>query len=138
METMKERLVANAGIGKDINDPGRYRKIYTRIWKTLRGLKADEKAIALYLLTGDQTNRIGYYDFSLAKAAEDLETLPQTFRKGFERVLAHLGWEFDNVNRVVYIPTWWKWNPPENPNVLKGNLNDLQEVAHTPPANKIS
>jgi hypothetical protein len=117
---------------KDDIDPGRYRKIYTRIWKALRGLKADEKAIAFYLLTGDQTNRIGFYDFSMAKGAEDLETLPQTFRKGFQNVLQRLAWEYDDVNRVLYIPTWWKWNPPENPNVLKGNLNDLQEVAHSP------
>jgi len=95
-------------------------------------LRLEEKAIAVYILTGDQTNRIGYFDFSIGKAIEDLETSLQTFQEGFGNVLRRLNWEYDNVNRVFYIPTWWKWNPPENPNVLKGNLKDLLEVAHSP------
>ncbi len=106
--------------------------MYPRAWKSFRGLTLEEKAIAAYLLTGDQTNRIGLYDFSIGKAIEDLETLPQTFKKGFDRVCQTLGWKYDNVNRVLFIPSWWKWNPPENPNVLIGNLKDLFEVAVSP------
>ncbi len=113
-------------------DHARYRKLYPRAWKSFRGLSLEEKAIAVYLLTGDQTNRIGLYDFSVGKAIEDLETSPQTFNKGFANVIKRLGWEYDEVNRVLFIPSWWKWNPPENPNVLIGNLKDLQEVADSP------
>lgn len=113
-------------------ESARYRKLYPRAWKSFRGLSLEEKAIAVYILTGDQTNRIGLFDFSIGKAIEELETLPQTFHKGFSNVIRTIDWEYDNVNRVLYISTWWKWNPPENPNVLKGNLKDLLEVAHSP------
>lgn len=114
----------------------RYRKLYPCVWKSFRGLSLEEKAIAVYLLTGDQTNRIGLYDFSFGKAIEDLETSPQTFQAGLAHVIDRMNWEYDDVNRVFYIPTWWKWNLPENPSVLKGNLRDLQEVADSPLINK--
>ena len=29
---------------------------------------------------------------------------------------------------MIYIPSWWRWNPPENVNVLKGNLKDLNDI----------
>jgi hypothetical protein len=108
-----------------------YRKAYPRFWISVRGLNPNGKLIAKYLLDGPQTNRIGLYNFSEGKAIEDLEMLPQTFKQTFPKVLRHLSWEYDEHNRVLYIPTWWKWNPPENPNVLKGNMKDLSEVAHS-------
>jgi hypothetical protein len=39
------------------------------------------------------------------------------------------GW--DEEARVLYLPTWWKYNCPENPNVLKACLSDLHEVPQT-------
>ena len=36
--------------------------------------------------------------------------------------------QFDADARVFYIPSWWRWNPPENQNVLRGNLKDLSEI----------
>src|SRR5262249_53723706 len=38
------------------------------------------------------------------------------------------GWLFDANAGVFYIPSWWKWNVPQNNNVLKGNLKDLNEI----------
>ena len=35
---------------------------------------------------------------------------------------------FDADARVFYVPSHWRWNPPENDNVIKGNLKDLNEV----------
>jgi hypothetical protein len=35
---------------------------------------------------------------------------------------------FDPAAGVFYIPSWWRWNPPANANVLKGNLKDLNEI----------
>ena len=32
---------------------------------------------------------------------------------------------------MLYLPTWWKYNCPENPNVLKACLADLHEVPQT-------
>jgi len=111
----------------------RYRKIDPRTWKDekFRALSSDEKLIAFYVLTA-QSNRIGLFNFSPAMAAEDLETLLQTFLKGFENVCQQLRWMFDQRSRVVYIPTWFKYNCPENPNVLKSCLQDLHDLPETP------
>jgi hypothetical protein len=113
-----------------VSDLGRYRKIYVRLWRHpgFAGLVDGEKVLALYVLTGTQTNRLGLYAFSIATAAEELGTLPQTIKKRLAKVCVTFGWSFDPTARVVYIPSWWRWNPPENINVLKGSLKDLNEI----------
>jgi hypothetical protein len=105
-------------------DVGRYRKLYTRLWRHpgFAGLTEGEKILALYVLTGPQTNRLGLYLLSIATAAEDLGTTPETLTKRLRNVCQTFGWWFDSVARVTYIPTWWRWNPPENVNVMKGSL----------------
>lgn len=110
----------------------RYRKISPRFWRDekVTGLTMVEKCIALYLFTG-QSNRIGLFNFSPGEAAEDLGTLLQTFREGFEKVCESLNFGWDERARVLYVPTWWKYNCPENPNVLKACLQDLQEIPQT-------
>ena len=111
----------------------RFRKIDPRIWtdEKFRLLKAEEQRIALYILTA-QSNRIGIFSFSPGKACEDLKTLPQTFRKGFQKVCQTLNWQWDADARVLYLPTWWRYNRPENANNVIGNLKDLDDLPKTP------
>lgn len=111
----------------------KYRKIDPRIWRDERfsTLATEEKLIALYCLTA-QSNRCGIFVFSPAMAAEELRTSPQTFLERFRRVCAALRWKWDSDQRVLYFPTWWKYNPPENANVLSGNLKDLAALPETP------
>jgi hypothetical protein len=113
-----------------VNDMGRYRRLYVRMWRHPRfvTLTADERVLALYLLTGPQTNRLGLYTLSIAQAAEDLGTVPQTLMKRFANCCASFGWHFDSKARVFYIPSWFTWNPPANSNAMKGFLNDLSEI----------
>jgi hypothetical protein len=111
-------------------DVGRYRKAYPRIWRHpgFRALSETGQRLALYLLTGPQCNRIGLYCFSIATAAEDLNVGVETLRKRLADVQATFGWLYDADARVLFVPSWWRWNQPENPNVLSGNLKDLNEV----------
>lgn len=112
----------------------RFFKMTKMIWKDpdFLGLKESEKLITFYCLSGSQTNFIGIFNFSIALAAEDFETSPQSFRKAFEKVCKAFGWKYDNANRVLYIPSWWKTNTPNNPNVLKSFLADMQDLPQTP------
>ena len=93
------------------NDLGRYRKLYIRLWRHpgFRALTDGEKVLALYLLCGPQTNRLGIYNLSIATAAEDLETLPQTLSKRLATVCQTFNWPFDKGSRVIWIPSWFKW-----------------------------
>src|SRR5471032_3529230 len=86
------------------------------------------RLVTLYALCGCQTNRIGLMRFSILAGAEDLETTPETFRKRLREVCQTFSWFYDSAARVLYIPSWWIFNKPENENVLKGILNDLGEV----------
>jgi len=107
----------------------RYRKIDPRIWRDEKfvSLSAEEKLIAIYCLVA-QSNRIGFFNFSPARAAEELDTLPNTFAKCFRKVCQTFQWGFDERLKVLLIPKWFRYNEPENRNVLVGNLKDLDEL----------
>lgn len=111
----------------------RYRKIDPRMWRdeNIRKLDHIEKLIAIYAFTA-QSNRIGIFNFSPALAAEDLNLELHVFRLFFEKVCRTFEWRFDDKLRVLYIPSWWKYNAPENPSVLKNCLNDLHDLPATP------
>jgi hypothetical protein len=83
---------------------------------------------ANYLLTGPQTNRIGFYTFSILLAAEDLGTDRESIIKYMAQVCVTFDWHSDFNARVMWIPSWFKWNPPANTKVLKGVLRDLTEI----------
>src|SRR5262245_10244740 len=111
----------------------KYRKIDPRFWKDEKviTLTTEEKAIALYLITG-QSNRVGCYVFSPALATEDLGMTRETFGEPFANVLRVLKWEYDWERRVLYLPTWWRYNQPENANNVVGNLKDLDDLPNSP------
>jgi hypothetical protein len=113
-----------------MSDLGRYRKLYPRLWRhpSFVSLTDGDKTVALYVLNGPQSNRLGLYMLSIAAAAEDLRSTPETLKKRLLNVCETFGWLFDADARVIYIPSWWRWNPPENENVLKGNLKDLNDI----------
>src|SRR5690242_1199320 len=107
----------------------RYRKVDPRFWRDEKVIKlsTEEKAVALYVLTG-QCNRIGCFSFSRALAAEDLNMELETFVECFANVLKALNWEYDENCRVLYLPRFWRYNNPENENNVVGNLKDLDEL----------
>jgi hypothetical protein len=113
-----------------MSDLGRYRKLYARLWRHpgFAQLSDGEKVLAFYVLTGPQTNRLGLYVLSIATAAEDLGTVPETLSKRLVNVCQTFGWQFDKRSRVFFCPSWFRWNPPENLNVMKGSLKDLNEI----------
>jgi hypothetical protein len=111
----------------------KYKKIDPRMWddEKFRSLTNEEKLIAIYIITA-QSNRIGLFVFSVGQALEDLGMVPETFLEGFGKVCQRLKWVWNSASRTVYLPTWWKYNPPEGPNIIKGCLNDLHDLPQTP------
>ena len=111
----------------------RYRRFDPRFWKDekVRTLSLSEKTIAAYCFTA-QSNRIGLFSFSPWEACEDLDMPQKTFSQGFENVCRTLAWCYDSKARILYIPSWWKYNRPENTNNVIGNLKDLDDVPESP------
>ena len=89
----------------------RYRKIAPRFWtdERVQTLDAEGKLIALYCFTG-QANRIGLYCFSPGQATEQTALKPEAFRKGFVKVCNTLRFGWDEERRVLFLPTWWRYN----------------------------
>lgn len=111
----------------------RYRKVYSRTWsdeKFIR-LAPTRKLVALYIITA-QSNRIGIFRFSESLAAEETGLQADDFARAFSDVCSAFGWRYDRAARVLWIPTWWKYNPPNNEDHLKGCLSDLADVPSTP------
>lgn len=109
---------------------GRYRKLFSRVWRhpDFRRLPRPSRELALYLLTGPQTNPIGCFFFSMAQASEDLAVTDDELDQALVDVTTSFGWFHDRDAKVFYIPSWWRWNQPENKNVLIGVLAALSEV----------
>lgn len=111
-----------------------YRKVYQRIWRNpeFHGLDGDGKVLALYLLTGPQTNRVGMFRFSAASAAEDLGQSVAQVQATLAAVCVAFGWRWDGASRVLLIPSWWTFNPlSEGTRNLAGYLSDLNDVPRT-------
>lgn len=101
----------------------RYRKIDTRIWSDakFRKLSDNGKLLWFYLLTNQSTTSLpGLYKAGKASICEDLDWNPKGFQEGFQELLnkglARVDWD----SRLMWIPNAIKYNPPENPNVVKG------------------
>jgi hypothetical protein len=120
-------------MGKKHDGP-RYRKLYPMFWRDPDVQKLDdpEKVVALYCLTSHQTNRIGLFVLSPGTASEDLDTTVTSFLKRLDTVCHTLSWKFDKSCRVLYIPSWWRWNCPDNAKAMLGFLKDLHELPKTP------
>jgi hypothetical protein len=111
----------------------RYRKFDPFAWRhaEFKSLTDKEKLAAIYSFTA-QSNRCGIFCFSPALAAEDLGWTQAAFIRVFHRVVKVLRWRWDPAARVLYIPSWWKYNRPENVSHLIGCLKDLHEVPTSP------
>ena len=112
----------------------RYRKIYPCFWRDDKVLKLPDtaKLVALYCLCGPQTNRIGLYVLSPGLGAEDCAMEQKRFLSLLDTVCHTLSWRYLAASRILYIPSWWAWNRPDNEKAMIGALTDLGEVTQTP------
>lgn len=110
----------------------RYRKIDPRVWNDegFEMLNPTEKLVVFNILTG-QSNRIGLFKFSPALGAEQCGIKVDSYGIAIGGVCKRLGWKYDEARKVLYIPTWWKYNPPENPKHMSGILGDLHDLPET-------
>jgi hypothetical protein len=99
---------------------GRYRKIDTRIWNDEKFslLPDGGKLIFLFLLTHPHMTSLGAMRATIPGLAAELGWEEKPFRKGFETLSKGLV-EHSEKASYIGIPNFLKYNPPENPNVVK-------------------
>jgi hypothetical protein len=117
----------------DAQTDARYRKVYPRIWRNndFLAMSSDDKTLTFYCLTGPHMNRIGLCVLSIGNAAEETGLPISKVKTRLAHICNVFGWRYDAASRVLWVPSWWEWNKPENANVLKGALRDVTEVPHS-------
>lgn len=113
-----------------MNDRDIYRRVYLRLWRhpSFRLLTDGEKVLALYLVTGPQTNQIGCYYFSLGMASEDLAIPVPVLTQHLRVVCDAFGWQWRD-DRLFYVPSWCVWNRPSSPNAYKSWRSEAYKVS---------
>lgn len=103
----------------------RYRKIYPHMWAdakvvSLSRPQPNAQTLWVHLLAGEQTEIIpGVCRIGEAAFAEQLGWSVEGLRKPFGE-LFRLGMvKVDWTARLVWVPNALRWNPPDNPNVVK-------------------
>ncbi len=111
-----------------------YRVVSPLFWDDpdVRALTALDQYLALHILTCRQTSGSGLFRFSLATAKEDLAKVAGSLSERFAKVSVRLNWAFHEPSKTLYLPTWWKWNPPDSPNHLRGAMKSLVNLPQTP------
>lgn len=103
----------------------RWRKIDVRVWsderfRRLSRPQPNAQTLWLYLLTGPHTNSIpGLFCIGEAAMAEAIGWSLKGFREGFAELFREGLVEADWEARVVWIKNAIRYNPPDNPNVVK-------------------
>lgn len=111
-----------------------YRKIDPRMWndakfRCLSTPEPNAQTLWLYLLTGPCTEKIpGIILRGKAALAEEIGWETEAFDKAFSELsskgMAKASWK----DRLIILPNTFKYNPPENPNVLSSWLKYLDFI----------
>ncbi len=106
----------------------KYRRVYPRLWDSVDfgTLTTDQKLLCLNILTGPQSNRVGCFVYRLSMASE--ETGIEVTHSLVDSLCDKLSWVYDKTTRVLWIPSWFAWNPPESRDALMGYVSDLAEL----------
>lgn len=104
----------------------RYAKVDVRIWddervRRLSAIQPSGQGLWIRLLVSRHRTSIpGLLCVGEAALAEEFGWTLKGFREGFQEVLRERLAKADWNARLVWIPKAIKYNPPENPNVIKG------------------
>ena len=107
-------------------DPGRYRKVSTRLWNDFRfrALSAPQPCgqhLVLFLLTNPATGSIpGLYRARESALAEELGWTLEGFREAFGEAFRQGFVKADWKAGLVWLPNAVKHDPPASPNVVVG------------------
>lgn len=107
-----------------------YGKVRAQFWDddALRELSIEANYLALYLITSSHTNAIGCFRLPIAYILNDT----RLDKKSLEKALAELRSTCYAIpcERVpwIYIPNFLRHNPPENPNVWRKCVKELESL----------
>ena len=112
----------------------RYRKIDPRIWndEKFSSLSHEAQRMFFFVLTHPGMTSLGAFRMSRGGMAEELGLDPKGFDEVFRELLSKGLLKYDERAFLVFAPNFLKYNPPENPNVVKGWAGALDLLPECP------
>ena len=112
----------------------RYRKIDPRIWndEKFSSLSHEAQRMFFFVLTHPGMTSLGAFRMSRGGMAEELGLDPKGFEEVFQELLSKGLLKYDEKAFLVFAPNFLKYNPPENPNVVKGWAGALDLLPECP------
>lgn len=100
----------------------RYRKIDPRIWndEKFMSLSHEGQRMFLFVLTHPAMTGLGAFRMSREGLKEELGLDSKEFAEPFQQLLDNGLVKYDERAFLIFAPNFLKYNPPENPNVIKG------------------
>lgn len=100
----------------------RYRKIDPRIWndEKFAALSHEAQRMFFFVLTHPSMTALGAFRISRAGMAEELGLEGKEFLEPFTELFSKGLVKYDERAFLLFAPNFLKYNPPENPNVVKG------------------
>lgn len=100
----------------------RYRKIDPRIWndEKFASLSHEAQRAFFFILTHPSMTSLGAFRISAAGMAQELGLTEKGFQEPFHELLSKGIVRYDEKSFLVFAPNFLKYNPPENPIVIKG------------------
>jgi hypothetical protein len=111
----------------------RYRNVHCLIWNDDKFpfVSDDCQLLWFHLSTTPLTGPIGIYKATLEGLAAEKRWSLQRYRKAFAEGLGKGFWKYDERFHVVLFPKFFKYNKPENPNVLISWVKVYDEIPNS-------
>lgn len=108
----------------------KYRKISPRIWSDIkfRSVSDDAQLLFLFILTHPHMSSVGAIRASIPGIATEKGWEIERTNKGFAELFQKGLLKHDISASAIIAPNFIKYNPPENPNVVKAWRNAFDEL----------
>lgn len=112
----------------------RYRKIDPRIWndEKFSSLSHEAQRMFFFVLTHPSMTALGAFRISKSGMADELGLDTKGFAQPFAELLEKGLVKYDERAFLLFAPNFLKYNPPENPNVIKGWVGAIDLLPECP------
>ncbi len=111
----------------------RYRSVHCLIWNDDKFPFASDacQLVFFHMLTTPMSSPFGLYKASLEALAAEKRWELKAYREAFQEAFGKGFVKYDERAQVILIPNFLKYNPPNNPNVLRAWFNVFHEIPNS-------
>lgn len=112
----------------------RYQTVLTSLFddRKIRALDEDSKWVFVYLLICKHSNLPGLFILPMSYITRDMQYTPERVTKAFTNLTERRFIEYDMASETIFVRTWLRHKPLDNPNKVKGALAALDEIPDSP------